>query len=510
MASPRLSWLLLAALASSAGCALVFGLDDLVVRDDAGGASSGGMGGGGADQGGSEGGSGGEGGQGGDEGGGGEGGRGGGLLWSKTFGGTEEDFVLDMAVGPGDRVAVVGASLGPASFGGAELPGSGVGNEDTFVAVFQADGSHLWSRRYGDTAAQRPYGVAFDSAGNVVVSGAYLGSMDFGGGYQLTSAGGQDLFLAKLAADDGATLWAEGHGESFAQAGGRVAVASDDSIALMGTFRGGLDFGPPTTALTGATNTWTIFVARFTANGAPIWAAQYGDAGEQQPWDIALDASDDILLTGTFDGNLSFGGATLTAPTNPRVFFAALTSGGAHLRSQAWGTGGTTQVGWTVAAGPAGSAVVAGDFDGTLEFAGHPVTASAGRDAFAVKLDASGAPLWSHAYGTVESNVVYAADVDDAGRVLLGGRFEAPIDFGLGPLGHAGDGDAFVALLDASGEALLDFALAAAGDQETTAVGFSSSGQLVAAGHFEATVHFDGVPQTSLGKRDGFLAKLQP
>jgi hypothetical protein len=59
---------------------------------------------------------------------------------------------------------------------------------------------HLWSQRFGDWDVQSGLSVAFDNSGNVVITGYFQGTVDFGGG-PLISAGGRDIFLAKFDAN---------------------------------------------------------------------------------------------------------------------------------------------------------------------------------------------------------------------------------------------------------------------------------------------------------------------
>jgi hypothetical protein len=53
----------------------------------------------------------------------------------------------------------------------------------------------------GGTTADRARGIAVDVGGNIYVAGGFAGTADFDPGasnYSLTSAGGGDLFVAKL------------------------------------------------------------------------------------------------------------------------------------------------------------------------------------------------------------------------------------------------------------------------------------------------------------------------
>ena len=81
-------------------------------------------------------------------------------------------------------------------FGGGAL--STVGSGDIFVAKLSgASGAQLWSRRFGGPANESGKAVAIDGSGNVVTTGWFAATVDFGGG-PLTSAGGSDVFVVDL------------------------------------------------------------------------------------------------------------------------------------------------------------------------------------------------------------------------------------------------------------------------------------------------------------------------
>ena len=78
-----------------------------------------------------------------------------------------------------------------------------------FVAKYRHDGSVAWVKRFGGSYDDLGAGIAVDGAGDVYVTGQFQGSIDLGSG--LTSAGGYDIFLAKLAGTDGRVLWSQAH-----------------------------------------------------------------------------------------------------------------------------------------------------------------------------------------------------------------------------------------------------------------------------------------------------------
>ena len=177
-------------------------------------------------------------------------------LWSKRFGGTSFDFGTSVAVDSAGNVLVTGEFNGTADFGGGGL--TSAGNTDIFVAKYDAAGNHLWSKRFGGTNYDYGYSVAVDSAGKVLVTGYFSGTADFGGG-GLTSAGQFDIFVAKY--DAAANhLWSKRFGEAGSDAGNSVAVDSGGNVLVTGSFEDTVDFGGGGLTSAGFAD---IFVAKF-------------------------------------------------------------------------------------------------------------------------------------------------------------------------------------------------------------------------------------------------------
>jgi hypothetical protein len=88
--------------------------------------------------------------------------------------------------------------MGDMSLGGDTL--STAGSSDIFLAKFDTSGGHVWSQQFvggpppgGDHAS----GVAADADGNVLATGWFQGTVDFGAGPVVSIAPGGDLFVAK-------------------------------------------------------------------------------------------------------------------------------------------------------------------------------------------------------------------------------------------------------------------------------------------------------------------------
>ncbi len=131
------------------------------------------------------------------------------------------------------------------------------GGTDVFIIKPAADGSHLWSNRFGNTSNQAGNSVAFDGAGNIVLTGATYGGFDAGGSV-FASGGGLDAFVVKLTAN-GDHIWSKGFGESSDQSGYSIAVDSAGNALLTGYAGGRIDFGDGPLTSTGAVD---AFVAK--------------------------------------------------------------------------------------------------------------------------------------------------------------------------------------------------------------------------------------------------------
>jgi hypothetical protein len=116
------------------------------------------------------------------------------------------------------------------------------GGNDIFLAKYSPAGAHQWSRRIGGTSTyDGGTGLAVDTDGNVVLAGFISRTVDFGTG-SITSAGSKDVFVARYSAT-GTPLAAQRFGSTSIDAAAAVAVDASGSALVCGSFFGTIDFG---------------------------------------------------------------------------------------------------------------------------------------------------------------------------------------------------------------------------------------------------------------------------
>src|SRR5205807_8699231 len=129
------------------------------------------------------------------------------------------------------------------------------------------------------------FGVAIDRFGNVVVSGAFKGALDFGDGHVLRGSESPYFtqgFVAKLDAD-GKHVWSKMFGTvAYASA---VEIDSSSNVVLTGAFIGSMSLGKVSTKSDGR---GAIFVAKVDPRGGALWIDAFSAPGHGDGWAVSV------------------------------------------------------------------------------------------------------------------------------------------------------------------------------------------------------------------------------
>ncbi|MGQ2813254.1 SBBP repeat-containing protein, partial [Leptospira interrogans] len=168
------------------------------------------------------------------------------------------------------------------------------GIQDLFVTKYDTGGNKQWTRLLGVAGVSTTaYGITSDSLGNVYTTGVTSGNLD---GQALS--GTQDLFVTKY--DTGGNRqWTRllGVAGQITQANG-IASDSSGNTYLTGRTSGSLDGQ----ALSG---TQDLFVTKYDSGGNKQWTRLLGIAGvSTTAYGITSDSLGDLYSTGITSGNL--------------------------------------------------------------------------------------------------------------------------------------------------------------------------------------------------------------
>ncbi|UCH84853.1 MAG: T9SS type A sorting domain-containing protein [Candidatus Latescibacterota bacterium] len=285
-------------------------------------------------------------------------------LWSTRYGDSSPQYAFAVATDGSGNIYIAGDFLGTVDFGGG--PWTATSNYDIYVAKLAgSNGAHVWSIAFPGNDHDSAESITVDHAGNVLLTGFFAGTVNFGGGV-LSSAGSSDIYLAKLG-DGGAHVWSKRFGDASHQYGEGVAVDEGGSPVLIAEFDGTTNFGGGNLTSGGQ---WDIAVAKFDVDGNHVWSNRYGGADEQRPRGVGVGPEGHITLTGHFESTVDFGGGSLTSAGNNDVFIARLDPDGNHQWSWRYGDS-DTQYSEAVAVEPGGGLAIVGTNHGVIEFDGY-------------------------------------------------------------------------------------------------------------------------------------------
>jgi hypothetical protein len=338
----------------------------------------------------------------------------GGYVWAKRIGGTSTDQGYAVAVDASGNSYITGHFQGAnvdfdPNAGTQNLSSTGV--SDIFLAKYDASGNHVWARKMGGTSSEIGYAIAVDASGNSYITGQFEGSnADFdpdATNTQILSSniGSVDLFFAKYDAS-GNYVWAKSIGGLWSDYGRAIAVDGLGNCYVTGDFRGSADFDPGAGAqnLSGSSYTNDIFIAKYDASGAYVWAKSVGtDSGADGGYGLALDATGNNYSTGSFVGTADFdpgaGTASLSGSTSltNNGYILQLNSSGNYVSAMAGGfysPYALSDYGMAIKVDASGNSYVLGTFMGTVDFdaaaAVQYLTSAGSEDIFLAKYDATG------------------------------------------------------------------------------------------------------------------------
>lgn len=417
-----------------------------------------------------------------------------------------------------------------------------------------ATGEHVWGQRYGDTANQWATAVAILSSGDVILGGRAPGTVNFGSG-NITDG---DLFVARVSAT-GQAVWGSKWGDSGSNTVTDIAIDAADNIYVTARTNGTITIGG-TTFEDGTTTTFGYgnngFLFKLNASGSVLWSAGFNDGLESSGAKIAVTDAGDIYLGGHYEGSPQVaGGPALPTSGNPGIFFAKLTTNGAHAWSMGFaGTSSITSdanfdvtttsdgasfLADTTSAVNIGGQDVSGEFIARYDGNGNAVSANEITTTCGANghhSTPSGELLVNCSNGVVltsdgttistlytpplvgSSTAITGSTVDNDGNITLAGELQGESDFGGGPLTSAGNDDIVMVKLAPDGTHLWSRTYGDAGSQCQSGLfvncrrqlATDKDGNVLLAGALTGEVSFGGAPLIVNGTVDAFLVKLSP
>ncbi|WP_298273134.1 SBBP repeat-containing protein [Geobacter sp.] len=327
---------------------------------------------------------------------------------SLIVGDTVSDFVRDGA----GNYYVTGTTSGG-------LDGKTIqGQTDVFVMKFDAQGNKLgpaWL--IGTTNVEYGSRIAVDTTGNIYLAWTTE--------YDPVTASGTNLTDVNVVKFDstGNQLWTQQLGSSNEDYLSDIAVDENGNVLITGDAAGSVD-----NKTFGGVN--DFFVAKYDTNGVKQWTKLSGQKGYDGSYDIALDKSGNIYITGETESGLN-GLAANNSPFLVKYNTSGVVQWTKIIDSQHAGSG------YSVAVDGAGNCYVTGSVTVT------------GWNLFLAKYDGAGNQQWISAMETAGDDV-WGLALDATGNVFITGYASGIFDGNS----YRGGSDIFVVKFDVNGKKL--------------------------------------------------------
>ena len=305
---------------------------------------------------------------------------------------TAFEYISGMALDPDGNLYATGSFDGTMDFD----PGPGVwelasaGATDAFFIKLDASGNLVWAERIGGLGWDHGDSLVLDGGGNVWSTGYYMGPLDFDPGpgiFELPTyePSEMDAFVLKLD-PHGAFLWAGAMGGSSQDLGADILLDHNGNVLVALNFRyaADVDPGPGDYQVIGAI-TEDVAVVKLDPAGTLIWARVMAGNHRDRPYELAVDAADNVYTVGAFRLTVDFdpGPSEFVLDAGPRFdyFLSKFDASGNFVFARQLGDPDYEDYGLSVAVDDRGNIYSTGQFNGTVDFdpgSGTYLGASAG------------------------------------------------------------------------------------------------------------------------------------
>lgn len=386
------------------------------------------------------------------------------LVWAFKIGGTSADYGYGICIDKQGNVCVTGVFYQTVDFdpGAGSFPLTSSGGWDIFAAKYNSAGNLIWARKMGGTASDYGYAITTDTVGNIYTAGWFGGIADFDPGTgtsNLTSAGGDDIFISKLDSA-GNFRWARRMGGTGADRANAIVADKRGNVYAGGYFNGTADFNPTGGGFAlNAAGMTDVYACKYDSSGAFKWASAIG--GTETDWCYGIDADSigNTFITGTFTDSADFDPGTavekLISNGGMDIFVGKLDSMGQFVWAANMGSA-SDDMGRSVKVDKLGFVHSTGYFSGTADFdpgaAEFDLLSNGGYDVYASTLDSSGAFLCAGGMGgSGSTDYGMSMALDNNGFSYYAGSYSGNADFDPETttfnLAASGTTDAFVAKL---------------------------------------------------------------
>ncbi len=256
------------------------------------------------------------------------------FVWAKSIEGNSTDNGNTISIDPSGNICTMGYFDGVADFDpsvGTYTLANFSSGYSTYILKLDLSGNFIWAKAFGAGGGAVATAMALDIPGNIYLSGAFGGTVDFDPSptmFNLVSSN-VDIFVSKLDIS-GNLIFAKKMGGNSQDFASSIFLDGSSNIYTTGYFMGTADFDPSLAGsfLLSSLGAHDVFISKLDQSGNFIAAKAIGGSGNDEGNSIVLDGLGSLYISGSFSSTVDFdpdaGVYNLTATNNQEAFILKL------------------------------------------------------------------------------------------------------------------------------------------------------------------------------------------
>ncbi|MFT5765756.1 MAG: hypothetical protein ACI8X3_003193 [Saprospiraceae bacterium] len=429
--------------------------------------------------------------------------------WAKGFGGPGVDLIASMKINAEEEIYFSGTYHETIDLGTTIL--EALQGSDAFLSKSDNQGNVLWAVSAGSLNNDFSLDIEVDKEGNILWLGQYWVAAFFENDTIQAGSNAKAYFVAKYN-PEGQLIWAKSINGSSTKVVNDLTLDAANNIYLTGYFRDSLIVDD---IILTSQATEDAFVLKIAADGDPSWGVQYGNSGTTRPQKIETTSNGQLVIAGNFTGSVTFGDNDLVSVTTDFDIFIALLDENGIASWGRIGTGVFDNLVNALAIDANDNIYVSGNFTGVLGIDNQSIsTPGFNSNLYLLKLNASGDLAWARGLDDqVFNDPSFSYDIAlKDGLVLMTGQFLGTLlldDLQL--LGEASEFKGYIASFDSVDGKVKKLSLIPGTAQTSgSRIAVDSDGRLYLGGTFSDQVTLGNTTLTSSGNLDFFIAQASP
>lgn len=295
-----------------------------------------------------------------------------------------------------------------------------------FVVKLNSDGEFIWGNMLECSESSYVGGIKTDDSGNILITGGYIGTLDADPSddvFNLSEAGA-NVYILKWD-NNGSFIWAKSlTADVFGLSSNALETDSNGNVLITGQYRDTVDFDPGLSINNQISNGNTdVFLLKLNSDGDFVWVNSYGSEEKDQSHSVCVDSFNNVFISGTFEGSISFDSTTeINSNGEEDVFILKTDSNGSYAWAKTFGNTGHDKV-YSMQMDNSESLYTTGSYSGTIDIdpneAEYVLNSDGGYATYLQKIDDNGNFTWAISLDFVILNYDEPVSVGEENEIYI-------------------------------------------------------------------------------------------